>query len=96
MFYRKEIKMECPKCGLTNSETALRCDCGYVFQSNPQEVTVASQDKKASIFTKKDFFKLFLIDQENLVTPIILYLNIAIFIIMTVLGADPLSPATEL
>jgi rhomboid protease GluP len=87
--------MECPKCGLTNSDTALRCDCGYDFQSNPQEATVASQDKKTSTVTIKDFFKLFLIDKENLVTPLILYINIAIFIIMSVLGADPLSPATD-
>ncbi|WP_054031011.1 DUF2569 domain-containing protein [Desulfatitalea tepidiphila] len=25
--------MDCPNCGLANSESALRCDCGYDFQS---------------------------------------------------------------
>jgi uncharacterized membrane protein YvbJ len=24
---------KCPKCGLINTETALRCDCGYDFSS---------------------------------------------------------------
>ena len=35
--------MDCPKCGLVNPETALRCDCGYDF---------ATQSVKASYIPK--------------------------------------------
>ena len=29
--------MECPKCGLINPESAIRCDCGYDFKSGKVE-----------------------------------------------------------
>lgn len=30
---------ECPKCGLTNPDSAQRCDCGWDFRSETQETS---------------------------------------------------------
>jgi len=39
--------MECPSCGLTNPEGAMRCDCGFKFVTNiindkPLQTNIAS------------------------------------------------------
>lgn len=37
--------MKCPKCGLTNPETALWCDCGYDFESKKERPrTLSARD----------------------------------------------------
>ena len=35
--------MECPRCGLLNPDTAIRCDCGYDFQSRTVEKAYFTQ-----------------------------------------------------
>ena len=42
--------MECPRCGLINSENALRCDCGYDFES--QSVKAAYYKQKLPVTIK--------------------------------------------
>ena len=34
---------KCPRCGLWNTESAMRCDCGYDFTSNTVKDSYASQ-----------------------------------------------------
>lgn len=34
--------MVCPKCGLINYDTALRCDCGYDFRSGKVKASYLS------------------------------------------------------
>jgi hypothetical protein len=31
---REDRMMDCPRCKLTNPDTAQRCDCGYIFATN--------------------------------------------------------------
>jgi hypothetical protein len=38
-------KMNCPKCGLLNSESALRCDCGYDFQTKTMQPSYLESGK---------------------------------------------------
>ena len=37
--------MDCPRCGLINPNTALRCDCGYDFDSKTVEKSYALQQR---------------------------------------------------
>ncbi len=41
--------MKCPKCGLINPDTALRCDCGYDFASKEmrESYVAAAENAKA-------------------------------------------------
>jgi len=43
--------MECPKCGLFNPDNALRCDCGYDFES--REVVGSLVHEKKKLNSKK-------------------------------------------
>lgn len=36
--------MECPRCRLINPDTALRCDCGYDFESKTVEKSYFTQE----------------------------------------------------
>src|SRR6266567_3557520 len=37
--------MECPRCGLANPATAIRCDCGYDFRSGRMSGQPATGDR---------------------------------------------------
>jgi len=43
--------MECPRCGLLNSENALRCDCGYDFESRGVKSSYYKQELPRTIKT---------------------------------------------
>jgi hypothetical protein len=40
---------DCPKCGLTNPASALRCDCGFDFSSKKVEASYLSQEELARV-----------------------------------------------
>ncbi len=45
-FYSGRCSMKCPYCGLINPDNALRCDCGYDFETRtvePSYLTPAQQ-----------------------------------------------------
>lgn len=45
--------MECPKCGLFNTDSAIVCDCGYQFRPNPDSDTSPNNtSSKPSITTR--------------------------------------------
>ena len=53
--------MKCPECGLINPESAMRCDCGYDFQSQRmKESYIEFKPKFASFWFR---FGAFLIDR---------------------------------
>ena len=35
--------MDCPKCGLINPDTAMRCDCGYDFKTGAMKTSYSQQ-----------------------------------------------------
>lgn len=39
--------MECPRCGLLNPETALRCDCGYDFATQTVKASYIPENRKS-------------------------------------------------
>ena len=47
---RREIRMECPVCGLTNPPDALRCDCGHALapEAAGPEAAVAAAERGAA------------------------------------------------
>ena len=40
--------MNCPQCGLTNPDTAQRCDCGYDFESKTVRISYLKKNLKVS------------------------------------------------
>ena len=40
--------LKCPQCGLFNPDTAQRCDCGYDFETQSVDSTVASRPKSGT------------------------------------------------
>ena len=48
---------KCPRCGLWNSSVALRCDCGYDFNTGLVEVSYSQQQLPSSI---KTYFKIYI------------------------------------
>lgn len=40
--------MECPKCGLLNPETTIRCDCGYALAMQTVKMSYISENRKSS------------------------------------------------
>ncbi len=38
--------MKCPKCGLFNPPSAIRCDCGYDFKSTRMEKSFLTDDQQ--------------------------------------------------
>ncbi|MBN2209291.1 MAG: hypothetical protein JW759_08345 [Candidatus Coatesbacteria bacterium] len=46
--------MKCPNCGVMNDEAALRCDCGYDFQSNGvKEPDLSIEEQRDEELTRK-------------------------------------------
>ena len=45
---KNTVMKDCPKCGLTNPASALRCDCGFDFSSKKVEASYLSQQELAS------------------------------------------------
>ncbi len=41
--------MKCPKCGLINPESAIRCDCGYDFESKSIKSSYLSTKEQQQI-----------------------------------------------
>ena len=41
--------MKCPRCGLINPESALRCDCGYDFKSHTIKQSYLTQPQQKAI-----------------------------------------------
>lgn len=46
--------MNCPKCGLINPDNALRCACGYYFDSSSIEKFYLPDNEQKEIFTIKE------------------------------------------
>lgn len=44
---------QCPRCGLWNADSALRCDCGYDFEKGTVEESY-SKDIEKKIKTQKE------------------------------------------
>lgn len=42
---KNTVMKDCPKCGLTNPASALRCDCGFDFSSKKIEASCLSQEE---------------------------------------------------
>jgi hypothetical protein len=45
--------LDCPKCHLTNPDTALRCDCGYDFASGTMQEPYLSLKERQSVGESK-------------------------------------------
>lgn len=44
---------KCPKCGLWNSESALRCDCGYDFESGQMKTSYLNHKQGDVVVTRE-------------------------------------------
>ena len=81
--------MKCPNCGLENVKTAIKCDCGYYFQTNKIEKKSIDKIQKIAVKSIKNIY----------VSGLIGFIVIGIFIILSailqsiegVLNADQIS-----
>jgi hypothetical protein len=47
--------MDCPKCGLVNPASALRCDCGYDFPSEKMQTPYLSASDPVQVRRRRMF-----------------------------------------
>ena len=48
--------MECPKCGLLNVESAIKCDCGYNFKTHKMENKLDNESQKITAKSIKNIY----------------------------------------
>lgn len=48
--------MECPKCGLINPDSAVRCDCGYDFALGTEKESYLTPNQKVQILSLREDF----------------------------------------
>jgi hypothetical protein len=84
------IKMDCPNCGLVNSESAQRCDCGYDFNSKTikDSFLPKSNDDKIALRKKlygqgfKIFHKIWHPSEDSLIHVHIFILTFSILLLL--------------
>ena len=82
--------MNCPNCGLVNSESAQRCDCGYDFSSKTIKGSYLAKSKVDKIpSTKKQFGMSSILlniiwhpTQDSLIHVVIFILSFNVFLLL--------------